>query len=264
MFDVQELFAQVTRLKQQGPCICNNFLSLPALTEFSGQESSRLAYNEEAVALLCEDVGVTRLHFYLSSPEAAPSLAELLQQDSRRPVVADCVGKREQVEAVSRLLCKAGFEPYTRMLRLRGGKAPFVPVPEGLVQPACPEDADRILEMLQETFDPYVSHLPSRKKLLDLIGDRLVYCIRKDGAVAAVECLERIGRHGIYIYQGVVETKYRGSGFGGILLQHCLNQYRHSLTFTTWVEEGNEGPLRRHRQNGMTFDGLQDAILIYR
>lgn len=264
MFDVQELFAQVARLKQKGTCICNNFLSLPALTEFAGQEASTLAYNEGAIALLCEDVGVTRLHFYLSSPEAAPALAELLERDRRRPVIVDCVGKREQVDSVSRLLCAAGFEPYTRMLRLRGSKVPYAPVPEGLVQPARPEDADRILEMLNETFDPFVSHLPGRKKLLGLIEDGLVYCILKDGRIAAVECLERIGRRGIYIYQGVVEKEYRGSGFGGILLQFCLNQYRDSLTFTTWVEEGNGGPLRRHQQNGMTFDGLQDAILIYR
>lgn len=264
MFDVRELFDQVNRLKKRGGCVSNNFLTLAAITEFSQQEDSVLTCGEDAIAMVCEDVGVTRLQFYLSSLEAAPALEELLKTVPRRPVIVDCVGKQEQVHAVSQALCGAGFAPYTRLVRLRSSKIPYVPVPEGLIQSARPEYADRILEMLNGTFDPYVSHLPSREKLLDLIHDDLVYCILKDGEIAAVECLEKIGSHGIYIYQGVVEKEYRGSGFGGQLLQFSLNQYQDSLTFTTWVEEGNMGPIRKHQKNGMTFDGLQDAVLIYR
>lgn len=264
MFDVRELFDQVNRMKKEGGCAGNNFLTLAAMKDLSAREDSLLICGEESIALIYEDAGVTRLQFYLSSLEAAPALGEQLKAVPRRPVIVDCVGREERVEAVSQALCGAGFAPYTRLVRLRGGRIPYRPVPEGFARPARPEHTDKILDMLNGTFDPFVSHLPSREKLRSLIGEGLVYCVLKDGEIAAVECLERIGNHGIYIYQGVVEKKYRGLGFGGQLLQYSLNQYPDSLTFTTWVEEGNTGPIRKHQGNGMTFDGLRDAVLIYR
>jgi len=265
MFDIKELFEQTNRLKRAGGLIGNNYLSLSALTEFSKQEDSILAYNKNVVALICEDVGVTRLHFYLSSLEAAPALKELLEPIPQRPIIVDCVGKQNQVDAVSKALCKAGFAPYTSLSRLRTSKVPYAVVPEGLVQAACPEEASEILNLLVQTFDPYVSHLPSKEKLLRLINDRLIYRIVKDSKVVAVECLEKVGTHGLYLYQGAADPAYRGQGLGSYVLQYCLNSFRDSCTFfTVWVEEGNSGSLGKMHRIGMAFDGLQDEVLIYK
>lgn len=267
MFDVQELFAQVNRIKKENSYVGNNYLTLSALTEFSVQEDSLLIYNNDAIALICEDVGVTRLHFYLSTQNAVPALEELLETVPRRPILVDCVGREEQIDILSQILCKGGFEHYTRMSRLRGKTIHVTSLPRGTeaVQLACPQDVEEIVELLNQVFDPYVSHLPKREKLLYLIENQLIYCVKKDGRVIGAECFERIGKQGLYLYQSVVEQKYRGSGLGSLLWQYSLYHLQDSYFFlTVWVEDNNFGPIQKYQSGGLSFDGLKDAILIYR
>lgn len=266
MFDVRELADQVNRLKAGGGCVGNNFLTLSALTEFSKQETSALSYNEDAIALICEDVGVTRLHFYLSSLEAAPSLKELLETVPRRPIIADCVGREEQLEPLSRVLCKEGFSLYTRMGRLRGQEVIVCPdmTEAGEDVYAGPEDTDEILSELQAIFDPFVSHLPDRDRLLRLIEQKLVLRVKDGEKIAAVACMERVGKRGVYCYQVFVSPEQRGKGYGRLIYRIAADRFRGCRPYTTWVEDSNTQVLKIWGQFGFLPDGLRDTILIYR
>ena len=243
----------------------NNFPILTVLTELSEREDTRLIYNEHAIALIYDDNGVTRLYLDLSSLEAAPALRELLGQICARPIIIDCVGSAERVEEVSLALCTAGFAPYAHLRRLRNTNIQYHPEADAVIQPALPEDCEPIFSLLCETFDPYVSHLPSREKLLRLINDQLVYRIVENGEIAAVQCLERTGTRGLYIYQTLVAPPYRGRGLGTLVIPYIPGCCAGSCSFfTVWVIDGNERSIRVLQRSGAVFDGLEDTVLIFR
>lgn len=265
MFNIDELFSQVNRLKAKGKVLSNNFMDRSVIEYFSAQDESILTYNEDAIALICCDNGIARLYFYISSLEAAPRLRELLEQVPLRPVVVDCVGRQEHVDSLSRILCSEGFSLYTRMGRLRGQKTIICP-DMGCVEKdvyAELKDTDEIFEGLKEIFDPFVSHLPSRDHLMHLIEQKLVYRLKAGGKVVAVICMELVGKNGIYCYQGYVSPNQRGKGYGRRIYQIAVHYSRRCRPFTTWVEDSNTQVLKMWNQFGFLPDGLRNIVLTY-
>jgi len=128
---------------------------------------------------------------------------------------------------------------------------------------AQPEQADEILSILYDVLDPFVGHLPSKQKLLELTGQRLVFCAVQNGRILAAVCLERMGKCGIYIYQDAVIKAYQSSGIGIWLLQFALANFQDCCRFSSWTEDSNKASNRMHRMMGMEYDGLKDSILIY-
>lgn len=268
MFDIGELFFQVSKMKAKGKVLSNNFMDRSAIERFSAQDESILTYNEDAIALICRDNGIVRLYFYLLGLEKAPALKALLRKaDQHNAVVVDCVGKENYVNSISDALCKNGFIPYTRMTRWRSGEICLTngSAPNGIgFRVAVPEQADEVLALLFRIFDPYVSKLPNKKQLEALIKQDLVFCAVHSEKVIAAVCLQRVGRAGIYIYQIAVSKEQRSVGLGGALLQFALRQFTDCSNFTSWIESGNEASQRLHQALGMRLDGLVDTILIYK
>lgn len=265
MFNIDELFSQVNRIKAQGKVLSNNFMDRSTIEHFSVQDESILTYNENAIALICCDNGIMRLYFYLYSLEAAPMLRELLEQIPIRPIVVDCVGRQEQVEPLSRALCSEGFSLYARMGRLRGQETIICPDMSCFEKDVYAElrDVDEIFEGLRGVFDPFVSHLPSRDYLVRLIEQKLVYRLKADGKVVAVICMERVGKKGIYCYQGYVSPSQRGKGYGRRVYQIAVHYSRYYCPFTTWVEDKNTQVLKIWNQFGFLPDGLRNFVLLY-
>lgn len=266
MFSVEELVAGVNRLKKSPGFVANNFLTLPAMTELAGEESAFLQTSDRAVALLCEDKGVCRLHFYLASPDAAPELQKLADK-ARGPVAVDCVGRWEQAGPLSEALTAAGFKPYTTLSRYRSPALKTFSGPlveDEAFGPCSPEEADEALDLLWTIFDPLVSHLPDREALLALIREGLVFRALKNGKIVAVVCFEKKGRHSLYLYQDAVLQEYQSTGVGVLLLHYAVNRYQGYQTYTTWIEDRNRASIRMQTAMGLTLDGLRDAVMVYR
>lgn len=266
MFDTGLLFEHISQLKKKGRCLSNNFFAVEEMKAYSKQPESMLLCNENAIALVCEDLGVTRLYFYLSDGRGASALRELMEQIPRRPVVADCVGRQAQVDALSQALCGAGFSVYAQMGRLRAGKTINCPDISGVGTDiyAIPEDVDEILDGLWEIFDPLVSHLPNRELLLKLIEQKLVVRLKKDGKIVAVICMKRVGKKGIYCYQVYVSPAQRKKGYSRLVFQTAVNCFRNCQPFTIWVEDSNTVAAELYHSFGFVSDGLRNTILIYR
>ena len=96
MFEPNELFWEINRLKKGRRVITNNFLPITSIQQLSKQNESLLMYNSEAIALLCNDNGIERLYFHLSGLNSAAMLGNLLSSRNRQPLVADCIGKTDQ------------------------------------------------------------------------------------------------------------------------------------------------------------------------
>lgn len=263
VFCIDDYSAQYNRIRKSGRMISNNFLSAADVAKLASQTDSVLTWNESALALVGNDNGVARLHFCLASPASA--LTELLRGVAPRPLVADCVGKREKVEPLAEALCASGFSVYTTLHRWHSASVNLYAerfLRDEMFRFASREDAGKVEDILCRTFDPLVSHLPDREKILRLIEQRLVYLAVREGEPVAVVCFERVGKLGIYLYQDAVIEECRASGIGILLLQYALSQHKGCVNYTTWTEDSNKPSNRMHRMLGMVRDGLMDIVLL--
>lgn len=183
MFDLQKYVDKVTQLKRQYPkYLTNNFLNYSELQLLSKKENIELLYNKEAIVILDNDNNVNRVYFILSSLENANMLSKLLELGNLdKPYIIDCLGKEAFLENLKAAFEKTGIKLYTQMNRWRANKLHnLLKLKQNdSMMPAKLEDVSEIKKLLDEVFDPYVSHLPSEEKLKNLIENDLVFVLEK-------------------------------------------------------------------------------------
>lgn len=266
MFEISELFEQITRLKQSSGFISNSFLSANDLSRISAENDSYFCWNTSAALVIHRDNGISRVNFYLASLDDAMEMKPLVINAPSKPLVIDCVGRANHIDMLSGAVCSVGFKPYAKLGHWKSKSISFFLYPRFLdncFRFAVEKDIDCILQILGETFDPLTSHLPSLKKLLSLIEAKSVFCAVNNGKIIAVTCLEKLGRKAVYSYQDAVLRPYQSTGIGILLLQYALYQFRECTNYTAWTEDNNLASNRMHRALGMSYDGLKDHVLIY-
>lgn len=264
MFDLKEYAEKANRLRKQRGIITNAFLSVSSLDKISQQEDSRMYFNERALAFVYCDNGVGRVCFHISSFGQAQDLKRLLEKTEKRPLVADCVGREENIMPLAAALVGIGFSAHSYMSRWHSSRiAHFPELEREYFTIAGPEHAEGIQRLFAESFDPLVSHLPDMDKLKALIACGLVFCLEDEERIQAAACVERMGKKGIYLYQYAVSKACRREKTGSAIFQYALGQFPDSSHFTSWTTDDNAASNRIHEKFGMKRDGLKNRILVY-
>lgn len=268
MFDLQNYIDKVTQLKKHNPkSLTNNFLNYKELQLLSKKANVELLYNEAAIVILDNDNNVNRVYFILSSLKNVSMLSDLLRAGNLdKPYIIDCLGKEKFLEDLKKAFESSGIKLYTKMNRWRANKLHNLLKLKQTVNMmlAKAEDVKKIKNLLDEVFDPYVSHLPSEEKLKNLIENNLVFCIKEENKIIAVFCFELLGKESIYFYQDAVDKDYQGTGIGVLLLHYSLQHYKGMKNFTGWIEYTNQVSEKMHSFLGMKKDGLMDYVFIYK
>lgn len=102
--------------------------------------------------------------------------------------------------------------------------------------PAQISDSDEIIKLLNDTFDSYVSHLPTEEKLKNLIKNNLVFCIKENNKIIAVD------------------KNFRGHGMGKEIVHYALSNYQNKKIYTSWVEHNNISSQKIHEDVGFIKD----------
>lgn len=192
---------------------------------------------------------------------------EILNLDRfKKPYIIDCLGKENFLETLKSVFEINNIKLYTKMNRWRTNKLHrLLSIKQTDNMMHCRiEDIDEINILLNEVFDPYVSHLPSKEKLEKLIKDNLVFCVKEENKIVAVFCFELLGNESIYFYQDAVHKDYQGTGIGVLLLHYALQEYKTMKNFTGWIEYTNSVSEKMHSFLGMKKDGLMDYVFIYK
>ena len=122
-----------------------------------------------------------------------------------------------------------------------------------LCRTAGPEDADRIVALLNRCFDPLYAFLPAEAELCKLIDKGCVWVVREDTAVAAALVCE-FDKGVASIRQVAVEASRRGNGLGAALIRAYHDRYRNEARrFQHWVDLHNEPAVRMYQKYGYTF-----------
>lgn len=266
MMEMNNLLAQIDRIRSHKGVVSDNGLSVVTIQECEKEKRLQWKSNSDSLIISRNDNGVERLHFFSKSFHTIPSMKELIEELPSSLFVVDCIGMEAYVNTVCNSLCKAGFSRYTTLSRWKGQNLSMCSssFPEKFeIYIAAQKDSGKVQNLLENNFDPLVSHLPSEDELMELINRGWVFCVHKGGDLCAAACMKMLGEKTAYLYQYVVSPEIRGLGVGSAIFQFAMNQFKNCVFFTSWTEDNNFASNRIHEKFGMHRDGLKDCVLIY-
>ncbi|MGO9008543.1 MAG: N-acetyltransferase family protein [Bryobacteraceae bacterium] len=218
---------------------------------------------EGATFFLRKERDFWRLYFCAASPTLLQKEAAALPELKKERVVTDVVGTEAGGGAVLDALKSVGFRPYARLQRMAGAGLRQASAPgtaEFEVGCAAKADGPAILNLIEETFDPYADQLPSLDEV-EAAADL--------GHILVARRAEEIGGALFFETQGVassirfwvVAERFRALRAGSALMLHYLKTQSAVKRFTLWVNAGNTNAIRKYEHFGYAPDGLIDRIL---
>ena len=197
----------------------------------------------------------TDLYFFLEK-EASP--VELPQGD--QPLVLEQVAAAknppvlEEWEAV-------GFERYLQRKRLFLS-AKKTEAEERNISFAKAEEAETILAMMEDAFEPYTSALPDFDTLKQDIAENRVIAVREGEILLGFLRFGREKKVSV-LWQIVVSPKGRGRGIGTALVRDWIALEREDAAkFQLWVREDNPPALKMYEALGFLPDGRIAPVML--
>lgn len=171
-----------------------------------------------------------------------------------------CLEKKGQ-EPKASLWEKVGFRPYLERKRL------VMPIVEGVsggrnIVYAEAAHADQILQMMEESFEPYTSALPERKELLESIARHEVLAEIRDGRLVG---FLRFGweKKNCVLWQIAVLASEKGKGIGKKLVRDWVWLVSpEALRCQLWVRTDNPAAMRMYEKTGFLPDGRIAPVMI--
>ena len=154
-----------------------------------------------------------------------------------------------------------GFQPYLKRKRL------FLPAKDLQKEQReisfCTEgEAETILWMMEQAFEPYTSALPDRKILLKDLAEKRVIAFREAEKLMGFLRFGREKKVSV-LWQIAVTPEGRGKGIGETLVRDWLAQEMEEvLKFQLWVREDNLPAFRMYEKLGFLPDGRIAPVMI--
>lgn len=235
----------IHRLKKK---ISNNEIKVIADKSFLGLlEKSR--YNFSYLYFYIED----KLNFEL----------ENISKISDEILILDVIyleRKKETWELIFQKFYENGFKNYTSFVRMIFTHK-FVKSTEyknSQIKMPKEEDLIFIKEFLEKHFDVFAERIPSLSELKTLL--ETTYLIKNGSEIAALLISEKKGLTEELRYW-IVAEKYRGEGYGGILMRYFINYNPDTIRFLLWVQENNLKAIEKYQYFGFEKDSLKMKIL---
>lgn len=268
MFDVDSFYSKINSLKFQNKRLYSNcFLSFDDIKNIAGKSDSFFYTFEKSTFLFNYEDDFYRMYFYIVDLEQFKNIKVHLES-IKSPVLVEILGKRNQIENLQSSLVDIGFCIYDILSQWRSNKIicdNFVKNYKNIrYQRALLEDAKEIDNLLTDSFDKYVSHLPSIQQIQNLIDKGQVYLAKEEDNIASIILLESIGKFGKYLYQIATHEKYKGKNIGWNLAKFAYSHYKDNNNFTSWVQDDNEASVYLHSKLGMLKSDLKTIVLIYK
>lgn len=222
---------------------------LPELEKISKMEFDGGCY------LFHEKEKQTDLYFFLEK-ERKP--VDLPQWD--KPFVLEQVAAAKNPPALEDWEA-VGFEKYLQRKRLFLS-AKKAEEEQRDVSFAKAEEAETILAMMEDAFEPYTSALPDLDILKKDISENHVIAVRKGETLLGFLRFGREKKVSV-LWQIVVSPAGRGKGIGTALVRDWISLEREDVAkFQLWVREDNPPALKMYEALGFLPDGRIAPVML--
>lgn len=265
MFNLNDYTKKVNLIKQKHKKVVTNifFNNIELLKILSSQETN-INYSEDYFIIFKQEQNFYRMFFTFGlDVDFAKILKDyVIEGKNNNSYIFELIDRETTINNLSAIFKNSGFIKYAELKRLRANKISIVNFEDNNLEIKFADEnmVDDILELLYKTFDVYVSHLPNKLQLIDLIKNKLVFVAIKKDNIAGVICLENVGNNGKYLYQIMIDKKFRGQGISKKLASYAFEKYKDSSLFTSWVECNNNSSMVLHHELGFKEDGLVTVV----
>ena len=195
------------------------------------------------------------LYFFL---EKGAKPAEFPELD--KPLVLEQVAVAKNPPALDEWEA-VGFEKYLQRKRLFLS-AKKTEAEERTVSFANLEEAETILTMMEEAFEPYTSALPEREILEQDISENRVIAVREGEELLGFLRFGREKKVSV-LWQIVVAPNGRGKGIGTALVKDWISLEREDVAkFQLWVREDNPPACKMYEALGFLPDGRIAPVML--
>ena len=245
----------------------HNIYGKEAVEAFCG-DGAEVIESGESVAALCGEEKLVRIYWSIRDEKAIPSLLEQVRQRAgTQPLVSEIIYRENCRPTAIKSLLQAGMRQYSRLVYMT--RIPVPPPPGGY--PRCADnlhckraaikDIDTIYQLLWETFDPLISHLPNHEQVKEHIQKGNAFVMRKHDKIISAALFQETGSQAKYLYQLVTVQEERGKGLAEALLNHELQRDGDQCVFSLWVEESNNSAINLYTKYGFVHSGRELSVL---
>lgn len=265
MISLNEYNKTINLIKQKHRKIITNiFLDNNELVEILNNQKTKITFNDDYFIIFQAEQNFKRVFFCFGFEVDFPEILKniILTTDNKDNYIFELVDREKNINKISAIFEKSSFKKFAELKRLRTNKILLINFNNKDIKFKIADESmtDNILELLYDTFDEYVSHLPNRQHLLNLIKSKLVFLAFKEDTIVGIICLENVGNNGKYLYQIMVDKKFRGQGIAKKLASYAFEKYKNDSLFISWVESNNTSSIALHHELGFKEDGLITVV----
>lgn len=197
------------------------------------------------------------LYFFLEK-EALP--VEVPAMD--KPIVLEQVAlERNGISPTAEEWKAIGFEKYLQRKRLFLS-AKKTEEEQRNISFCKEEEAETILRMMEDAFEPYTSVLPDLETLRKDLAEHSVIAARKGENLLGFLRFGR-GKKVSVLWQIVVAPEGRGNGIGkGLVRDWIASEREEAAKFQLWVREDNPPAIRMYEKLGFLSDGRIAPVML--
>ena len=220
---------------------------------------------EGALLIHREDGGLLRVsHVAADQPALDAALGKLVAAMSDRLMVADLVGRPEDVARVAEAYRQHGFVRHTQLRRMqRSGARPMAMDGLAGVDLAGMDDVPALRAFMERWLDPVSEQIQSIVELCEAVAAHSVLVVRDGAGLAGFLMYDIVGQSATLRYWHVAGDRH-GQGIGSRLMHAFLARCAESRRVTLWVVVDNAAAIAKYHHYGFGEDGMIDDIMVKR
>lgn len=258
----EAFFENLNAIRAGRKVLSNAYLSRNDIERALTDPNTRVLSDNGLLALVTREHILVRLVYYADGPEPLGKLP-LLLQDEEKSVVADVVGRRETTDKQTLPMLSAGFHKYSTFIRMSAKTITPLPYDKSVcILPAKADDAQEIVHMLEDEFDPLFAHIPSENEIRSALKKGEISAVYDSAKIVGFTYFEVISNRNKCLRYFIVRKTYRGLGIGGALLMNEFVRANGTQSYYLWIGSYNN-TFSLYKRMGFVEDGLVDHIMTY-
>lgn len=190
------------------------------------------------------------------------ALSNFVESMPDQTIVADLVGRSEDVARVTSTYEESGFFNHERLLRMHRIAVQNTTVNRTAdVELANMGDVPKLHAFMERWLDPLSEQIQNFSELQDVVASEGVFVVRDGDGLSGILVYETKGQSTVLRYWYVAAHRH-GIGIGSRLMHAFLAHRATSRRITLWVIASNTDAIAKYHHYGFAQDGMTDNIMV--
>lgn len=261
---VEAFYQLYDQIKREIPGWTTNFYPTPArIAELVEQSSLQYIRVGTTSFFLQQRPSFQSVFYCTAAPEHLQAGLQALHSQISGCLVIDVLVSLLEDTSLLTALENSGYRHYAsfRRMHIAQQNVPGQPV-HSPIRCATPQQADSILALLEQSFDPLIEHLPTLKEIVDACEKQTILITEEDEQITGLLFYQQT-RLSSELRYWLVKEAWRDRNIGSALLHTYWQRSAHAQNHYLWVNTANQNAIQRYLHFGYTFDTLSDLIYIH-